>query len=177
MTWWDGQGWCLTRVERIVSMCEYSAQNGLLLILNYRAIPCGNAPNCSFLVQLKPKDHGITSTLCKSKPLAPRLQCPGSRFTTNQPTPSSFFLTFNHRRCGKLKGTICEACGPCPSIWSTLKPWIYCQLLCLRVALVPRYGDITIFVLTMTTQSIVIPCCACVHGVMIIYILLAYLDM
>ena len=122
MTWWDGQGWCPTRVERIVSMREYSAKNALLLIMNYCAILCGNTPNCLFLVGLKPKDHGITSTLCKSKPSAPRLQCPGSRFTTNLIEPSKrhrlFFLTFNHRRCGKLKGTIkfCDACGPCPSI-------------------------------------------------------------
>ena len=52
---WDGQGWCPTRVERIVSMRKYSAKNVLLLIMSYHAIPCGNTPNHLFPVQLKTK--------------------------------------------------------------------------------------------------------------------------
>ena len=64
---------------------------------------------------------------------------------------------------GQLKYTICDACRPCHSILSILKPVFSpnsTYSLCLQLAQVPRSPDLAIFVsttTTMTTQPITLP--------------------
>jgi hypothetical protein len=66
---------------------------------------------------------------------------------------SSFDRRVWHRRVydGQLKGTICDARGSCPSIWSTLKQvfWWFRLIRCAYKSLrcMPRYRDLAIFVL------------------------------
>ena len=70
------------QVERIASMCEYSANNTWLYVviaLEFTMQNCTVMPQTVYFSFDQNNDHGVASTLHSFKPLAPRLQCPTCR--------------------------------------------------------------------------------------------------
>jgi hypothetical protein len=71
-------GWKIPRA--CVNIRRNPAENARLSLASYRAV---TPQTVNFRFDRELKDHGVASTLCTFKPLAPRLQYPRSRSATN----------------------------------------------------------------------------------------------
>ena len=78
-----------------------------IIIVAYRTIPLGTAPNRLFLVRSKTKSHGVASTVGMFEPSEPRLWHPRLRSTTNfvyRRNAIVPFFTIDHTHCRQAAG-------------------------------------------------------------------------